>query len=92
MTSSPVLIFLDYSKEFILCTDASDILISGILMKERNRKPQSIAYASRFCMAAEKNYSITERQTLAVLYCLEHWRGVIVGYAISLDRSHSYTE
>ena len=36
LTSSPVLIFPDYSQEFILCTDASDIGLGGILMQKRN--------------------------------------------------------
>ncbi len=29
-TSSPVLIFLDYSKEFMFCTDASDIRLKNL--------------------------------------------------------------
>ena len=36
LTSSPVLIFPDYKQEFILCTDASDVGLGGVLMQERN--------------------------------------------------------
>ncbi len=82
LTSSPVLIFPDYTKDFILCTDASDIGLAGILMQERNGNAHPIAYASRLCTAAEKNYSITERETLGVIYCLEHFRDIILGYKI----------
>ncbi len=88
LTSSPVLIFPDYSQEFILCTDASDIELGGILMQERNGRPQPIAYASRLCNAAERNYSITERETLAVIYCLEHFRDMILGYKIRVWTDH----
>ena len=42
--------------------------LGGILMQERNGKPQPVAYASRLSTAAERNYSITERETLAVIY------------------------
>ncbi len=52
LTSSPVLIFPDYTKEFILCTDASDVGLGGILMQERNGNTHPIAYASRLCTAA----------------------------------------
>ncbi len=83
-TSSPVLIFLDYTKEFILCTDASDVELGGILMQERNGNAHPIAYAYRLCTAAEKNYSITERETLVVIYCLEHFRDIIQGYKIKV--------
>ncbi len=88
LTSSPVLIFLDFSEEFTLCTDASDIGLGGILMQEKNGEPQPIAYASRLCNAAERNYSITERETLAVIYCLEHFRNMILGYKIRVWTDH----
>ncbi len=89
LTSSPVLIFPDYKQEFILCTDASDIGLGGILMQERNGNPHPIAYASRLCTSAEKNYSITERETLAVIYCLEHFRDIILGYKIRVWTDHT---
>ncbi len=53
LTSSPVLMLPDYSKDFILGTDASDIEVSGILLQEANGKPQPLAYASRLSTTAE---------------------------------------
>ncbi len=88
LTSSPVLIFPDYSKEFILCTDVSDVGLGGILMQERNGEPQPIAYASKLCTAAGRNYSITERETLAVIYRLEHFRDMTLGYKIRVWTDH----
>ncbi len=63
--------------------------LGGLLMQERNGKPQPIAYASRLCTAAEKNYSIMERETLAVIYCLEHFRDMILGYLIRVWTDHT---
>ncbi len=63
LTSSPVLIFPDYTEEFILCTDASDVGLGAVLMQEGNDKPQPIAYASRLCTSTERNCSVTERET-----------------------------
>lgn len=37
-------------------------------------KEHPIAYMSKSLSAAERNYSITERETLAVVIALEHWR------------------
>ncbi len=51
-------------------------------MQERNGNAHPIAYASRLCTAAEKNYSITEQETLAVMDSLEHFRDIILGYKI----------
>ena len=89
LTSSPVLILPDYTQEFILATDASDIGLGGVLMQERNGAPQPIAYASRLCTAAERNYSITERETLAVIYSLEKFRDIILGYPIRVWTDHT---
>ncbi len=79
----------DYTQEFILFTDASDVGLGGILMQKRNGHPHPIAYVSRLCTAAEKNYSITERETLAVIYCLEHFRDIILGYKLRVWTDHT---
>ncbi len=89
LTSSPVLIFPDYTKEFILCPDASGVGLGGILILERNGNAHPIAYASRLCTSAEKNYSITERETLAVIYWLEHFMDIILGYKIRVWTDHT---
>ncbi len=89
LISAPVLILPDYTREFILCTDASDIGLGGILMQERNGKPQPIPYASRLCTSAERNYSITERETLAVIYCLERFRDMILDYKVKVWTDHT---
>ncbi len=88
-TSSTVLIFPDYTKEFILITDASDVRSGEILMQERNGNAHPIAYASRLCTVAENNYSITDRETSAVIYCLEHFRDIILGYKIRVWTDHT---
>ncbi len=48
-------------------------------MQERNGKPQPIAYVSKICTTAEKNYSITERDTLAVIYNLKRFSDILYG-------------
>ena len=58
-------------------------------MQERNGRPQPIAYASRLCTSAERNYSITERETLAVIFCLEKFRDMLLGYKIRVWTDHT---
>lgn len=88
LTHAPLLIYPDYTKEFTLCTDASDIGIGGVLMQHRDGGLKPIAYTSRLCSSAERNYSVTERETLAVIYCLEHFRDIILGYEITIFTDH----
>ena len=84
-----MLIIFNYDQEFILATDASDIGVGGVLMQERNGQPQPIAYASRLCTSSERNYSVTERETLAVIYCLNHFLDIILGYKIRVWTDHT---
>ncbi len=58
-------------------------------MQKRNGNSHRIVYASRLCTAAGKNYSITEGETLAVIYCLEHFRDIILGYKIRVWIDHT---
>ena len=88
LTHAPLLIYPDYTQEFVLCTDASDIGLGGVLMQHRDGGLKPIAYTSRLCTSAERNYSVTERETLAVIYCLEHFRDIILGYEIKVFTDH----
>ena len=58
-------------------------------MQQRNGKSQPIAYASRRCTSTERNYSITERETLTVIYCQEYFRDMILGYRIRVWTDHT---
>lgn len=74
LVSAPVLSCPDFDLPFEVHTDASSYGIGAMLTQTVNGKEHPIAYMSRSLSAAEKNYSITERETLAVLIALEHWR------------------
>lgn len=74
LVSAPVLSCPDYSKPFEVHTDASSYGIGAMLTQSIDGKEHPIAYMSRSFTSPEKNYSITERETLAVLTALEHWR------------------
>ena len=71
----------DYSKPFFLATDASAYGMEAILSQEgelnpRTHKPTQhpIAYYSATFSPTERNYNIYERELLAVMKALEHWR------------------
>lgn len=74
LVSAPVLSCPVYSEPFEVHTDASNYGVGAMLTQTMNGKEHPIAYMSRSLTSAEKNYSITERETLAVLTALEHWR------------------
>ena len=85
MCSRPVLKQPDYTRPFFLSTDASAYGVGAVLSQEgetnpRTKKPtqQPIAYYSATFTPTERNYDIYERELLAVIKALTHWRPHLV--------------
>src|ERR1700747_588888 len=81
MCQQPVLRQPNYDKPFILQTDASAYGMGAILSQEgetknSNNKPKThhVLYYSAIFTPTERNYDIFERELLAVLKALAHWR------------------
>ena len=56
LTSPTVMAFLDFTKLFVLHTDASQEGLGAVLYQEQNEKLGVLAYASRTLTPSEKNY------------------------------------
>ena len=64
----------DLTKEFQLETDASSYAYGAVLsQKGRDGKRHLIAFYSKSMTLAERNYTITDKETLAVVNALQHW-------------------
>jgi len=55
----------DFTKPFILTTDASNFAIGAVLSQGTMESDRSIAFASRTLNEAEVNYSTVEKEMLA---------------------------
>ena len=62
MTTAPVLGYADYTKPFILETDASHDGLSAILSQEQDGKSRVLAFASRRLRPSEKKHQFTLQQ------------------------------
>lgn len=74
LVQAPVLACPNFDYSFDIHTDASSYGIGGMLSQTINGVEHPIAYMSRSLTGPERNYSVTEKETLAVLAALEHWR------------------
>ncbi|KAM8721490.1 hypothetical protein ACLKA7_007379 [Drosophila subpalustris] len=75
LTSAPVLQNANFSKKFYLHCDASNFGVGAVLIQmseENDEKP--IAFMSKKLSSAQRNYSVTERECLAVILAIEKFR------------------
>ena len=73
---APILTFADYTKPFLLETDASrDGLGAVLLQKQADRQYHPVTYGSRALMPHEKNYHSTKLQFLVLKWVItEHFK------------------
>ena len=88
LCEEPVLQRPDFSQPFILITDASGFAIGGILSQGKIGKDKPIAYASRSLSETEKKYDTYEKEALAVIFCVTHFRPYLYGRKFSLVTDH----
>ncbi|GFX49188.1 retrovirus-related Pol polyprotein from transposon 297 [Trichonephila clavipes] len=82
---APVLKFPDFKKPFELFTDASSIGVGAVL----NQEQRPVVFASRTLSAAEKNYTVTERECLAVVWALNKLRTYLDSLPIKVVTEHA---
>lgn len=88
LTESPILRQADDTLPFIIRTDASQYALGAVLLQGEKFDEKPIEYASRLLIAAERNYSTTEREALAVVWALNKFRGYIEGAEIIIGTDH----
>ena len=90
LVSPPILVFPDSSKPFILDTDASDFGIGAVLSQvDDDGQERVVAYASRTLSKAERNYSVTRIELLAMVTFIFHFRQYLLGRTFTLCTDHS---
>jgi hypothetical protein len=88
LMSQPILQYPDFSKEFILSTDASNEGIGAVLAQGQLGKELPIAYASRSLSKAERNYSTSEKELLAIVWSTKHFRPYLYGRKFKITTDH----
>ena len=89
LTSAPTMALPDWSQQFILDTDASDTGIGAVLSQlHSDGTERVISYASRTLTKSERNYCVTWKELLAVVYFLQHFRQYLLSAPFTLRTDH----
>ena len=85
---TPVLIYPDFEKPFILTTDASKYDIKKILSQGEIISDKPIAYGSRLLNTHEKNYITYDKEALAIVFSINHFRPYLYGNKFTVVTDH----
>ena len=90
LTTAPVLAAPDFSKPWIILTDCSDYAMGACLAQlDENGIERPVAYASANLSEAQKNYGITDKEGLAVVWAVRKWRHFLHGSSTVVATDHS---
>ena len=74
---------------FEVLYDASDLAVRAVLGHRAEGKPYVVYYASKTLNEAQRNYTTTEKELLAVVYALDKFRAYLLGAEIIIFTDHS---
>ena len=90
LCSPPVFAYPDFDRPFLLQTDASDVGLGAILSQHDGKgQERVIAYASYTLSPREQNYSTIEKEALAVVFAVKHFRFSLLGKKFSVVTDNS---
>jgi len=88
LSSEHVLRLPDCNKQFVVRTDASDIGLGAMLLQEHEDGIFPVMYSSRKLNAAERNYSVIERECLAIVWAISKLHLYLYGRSFVLQTEH----
>ena len=89
LSNAPILAFPRLDVPFILDTDASDSGLGAVLSQVQDGQERVIAYAARALSKAEKNYSTTRKELLALVWGSEHFETYLCGRRFLARTDHN---
>ena len=89
LTTAPIVRAPNWQLPFEVMCDASDFAIGVVLGQREDGKPYVIYYVSKTLNEAQRNYTTTEKELLAVVFAFEKFRAYLVGCFIVVLTNHS---
>ena len=88
LAQAPVLALPDPDAQFVLQTDASLVGLGAVLCQRIDGVEYVLSYLSRSLSKAERNYSATEREALAVIWAITTWDPYLHGRHFVVETDH----
>jgi len=90
LSTTPILIFINWEIEFHVHVDASSIALGALLAQPgEGNMDHLIHFVRRKLLQSECNYTTTEREGLAMIYALQKFRHYLLGSHFKFFTDHS---
>jgi hypothetical protein len=83
--SYPIIRQYDHTKPIVVVSDASDYAICGAPIQNYKDDPSTVAYVSQRLSTTKKNYSVHEKECLAIKYCLDKFKHYVSATNIIME-------
>ncbi|GJT72517.1 reverse transcriptase domain-containing protein [Tanacetum coccineum] len=89
LTCAPMIVSPNWNLPFELMYDASDFTVGAILGQKDGRNFHPIYFASKTLNAARQNYTIAEKELMAVVFAFDKFRSYLVLSKTIVHTDHS---
>ena len=89
LSTAPILRGPKWTLPFHISSDAYDTTIGAVLGQQDGQVPYAIYYISKKLSPAELNYTVIEKEFLAIVYSINKFRHYITGYPKFVHTDHS---
>src|SRR5262245_45321222 len=89
LVSAPIIVAPNWLLPFEVMCDASDVAVGAVLGQREKKMFHPIYYASKTLSGAQLNYTVTEKELLAVVFAFDKFRAYLVGTKVIVYTNHS---
>ena len=88
LITAPILAYPQIEGQYVLDTDASGFALGAVLSQVQEGVERVVAYASKSLDKAQRNYCVTRRELLAVVYAVKQFRQHVYGRPVKVRTDH----
>ncbi|XP_021748087.1 uncharacterized protein LOC110713944 [Chenopodium quinoa] len=88
LISAPIIQPPNWELPFELMCDASDFAVGSVLGQRKDKKLHAIYYTSKTLDEAQRNYTTTEKEFLAIVHAIVKFRSYLLGSKVIVFTDH----
>ncbi|XP_070004125.1 uncharacterized protein [Nicotiana sylvestris] len=89
LVTTPIIVAPNWEQPFEFMCDASDYAIGAVLGQRQGKLMHPIYYAIRTLSGAQLNYTVTEKEMMAVVFAFDKFRSYLIGSKVIVYTDHA---